>query len=399
MKDGKYGIGILGLGGRGVFFGGMDFEQDGGFRVVCVCDLVPEKVRAAQKIFGEDVGGYTDVDAFLRHEGLDAVVVATPDFAHADCAVAVLKARKNLFLEKPMAQTIEDCDRIIDAWKGSGTVFMVGLELRYCTLMQELKALLDRGEVGRILIGTVVDNVSVGGEYYYHGARRKQEYIKSLLLEKGTHSLDLANWLVQGTPTRVYATGALDVFGGNEPNDKHCRDCEKRTTCPYFIDADRFLSDYGELRNVQDLCVYAQECDVSDNSLVLIDYDNGAKLSYMECHFTPEYTREFMFVGEKGKVEAFYNNEQEFKIKLWKRHEKEPVYIYPPKAEVFGSHGGGDAGIIRAFREKLDAGIPCMPGIKGARDSAAIAIAAYQSEKAGTPLMIPAYDYPEGVEI
>lgn len=397
MKDGKYSVGILGAGSRGVIFGGKGFERHGGFYVSCICDTDPKKVEATRKMFGEHVAGYTDLHEFLAHEDLDVVVIATPDYAHAQGAVASLKAKKHVYLEKPMAQTIEDCDRIIKAWDGSDVVFMVGLELRYCTLMQECKAIVDSGEIGKIIMGTVVDNVSVGGQYYFHGPRRKKEYIKSLILEKGTHSLDLANWLVGATPVKAYATGGLDVFGGDEPNDKRCIDCDKRDTCPYYINTDRFVLDYGEaFGNTPDYCVYAKECDVSDNSIVLVDYDNGARLSYVECHFTPEYTREFMFIGTQGKMEAFYNNEQDFKIKVWKRHTKEPYYVYPEKVE--GGHGGGDTGIIREFYERLQSGTPCMKGVKGARDSAAIAIAAYTSEETGSPVTIPHVDYPEGIE-
>lgn len=171
MKNGKYGLGILGLGGRGVYFGGREFLDKGNGYLTCVCDLVPAKVEAVRALFGEQVRGYTNIEEFLNDPELDAVIVATPDHAHAECAVAVLKAKKHLYLEKPMAQTIEDCDRIISAWEGSGTVFVVGLELRYCTLMQQTKALIEAGEIGRIIIGTVVDNVSVGGNYYYHNKK------------------------------------------------------------------------------------------------------------------------------------------------------------------------------------------------------------------------------------
>ena len=398
MTKRKVGLGILGLGGRGVNFGGKSFLKNGNFNIVSVCDLQQAKCDAAKAIFGDHVHTYTDMNAFLKDPKLEAVIVATPDYAHAECAVAVLKAKKHLYLEKPMAQTIEDCDRIIRAWEGSGTVFMVGLELRYCTLMQQTKAFIEAGKIGRIRIGTVIDNVSVGGAYFYHNNYRYIHYVKSLVLQKGTHSLDLANWLVDSTPVRVFSSAGLDVFGGNESPEKRCSDCEKTKTCPYYMDRSAFKTDYDRIfRERKDLCVYAKDCDVSDNSLVLIDYESGARLGYMECHFTPEYTREFMFVGDRGKIEAFYNNEQDFKIKLWKRFEKEPQYFYPPKVE--GGHGGGDTGIISDFYRLIEKGKPCMKGVRGARDSAAIAIAAFESEKSGLPVMIPRVEYPTGVEL
>ena len=169
--------------------------KSGNCYVTCVCDVFQERVDSAINELGGNITGYTNVDDFLEHPDLDAVVVATNDMTHADIAVKVLAKKKHLYLEKPMAQTIEDCDRIIDAWTGE-SVFMVGLELRYCTLMQECKKIVERGDISRIIIGTVVDNVSVGGKLLFSWPKKKKQYIKKSYFRKGTHSLDLANWLI-----------------------------------------------------------------------------------------------------------------------------------------------------------------------------------------------------------
>ena len=391
MKDGKFSLGIVGLGTRGVYFGGKDFMELGNCYVSCVCDILPERIEHAKKVLGEDVVGYTNLDDMLKHPDLDAVVVATSDKSHGEVSLKVLKAKKHIYLEKPMAQTIEDCDKMIEAWKGSNTVFMVGLELRYCTLMKDVKKIVERGDIGKIIMANVIDNVSVGGHYFYHTNWKKRDVMKTLVLQKGTHSLDLANWIINDTPCKVYASGGLDVFGGEEPEDKRCIDCDKADSCEYYRASKNFIMDYGaSVETARDLCVYSRDCEVSDNTIVLVDYEHGARLSYLECHFTPEYSREFTFIGDKGKLTAFYNNEQDFKIMVWKRFEKEPVYYYPEKViSVVGSHGGGDAGIIKRFSELVLENKPCMVGLKGARDSAAIGVAAYESEESGMPVYIP----------
>lgn len=391
MKDGKFSMGVIGMNGRGRYFCRQSIQDLQNSYLTCVCEIVPERLQAALEDLDPSVAGYTDVDEFLKHPDLDAVFVAASDKAHTVLAKKVLAAKKHLYLEKPMAQSIADCDSIIDAWEGSNTVFYVGLELRYCTLFRDMKEIISRGDIGEIKIATVVDNVSVGGNYYFHGPKRKKEYIKSLILEKGTHSLDIANWLIDDSPRRVYASGGLDVFGGNEPEFKRCDDCDEKGTCPYYRDMN-FRIDFGGKDDMHnDYCVYSKACDVSDNSLVIVDYERGARLSYMECHFTPEYTREFTFVGDKGKLTGFYNNEQDFKIMVWKRFEKEPTYYYPEKVTGVGvsAHGGGDYGILKSFSSYVHAGESCMIGIKGARDSAAIACAAFESEETGMPVMIP----------
>ena len=233
-----------------------------------------------------------------------------------------------------------------------------------------------------------VDNVSVGGNYYYHDRRRLREYIVSLLLEKGTHTLDLMNWFIGAHPSRVYAEGGLDVFGGEEPNDKRCRDCDEKGRCPYYVSYEGFQMDYGQVLFMkEDYCVYAQEADVHDNSIVTVRYDNGAKLCYVECHFTPDYSREFTLIGTKGRMYGFYNNEQDFRIELTYRHSPRKEVLYPEKRP--GGHGGGDPMIQKEWLDRIERGDPACPGVSGARDSAAIAIAATHAAHEGEPVTLP----------
>jgi len=140
-------------------------------------------------------------------------------------------------------------------------------------------------------------------------------------------------------------------------------------------------------RVTPDLCVYAEEVDVDDNSIIVIDYESGARVTYLECHFTPEYTREFTFIGTGGKMVAHYDNEQNFKITVRRRHSKGEDVYYPPRVE--GGHGGGDPMIVRQFLDLVEKGEPIASGVEGARDSAAIAIAALESRKKNAPVTIP----------
>jgi len=380
------GIGVVGLGGRGVYLG-RAFDDDPRARVVALCDINPERLEQARTVFGGGRRYHRDLCDMLTDTAVDAVVVATHDAAHGANGVQVLQADKHLFLEKPMAQTIEECDAMIEAWATSDVVFMVGLELRYCSLAEAMKEILDRGAIGTVKTAYAVDNVSVGGNYYFHGPKRRQDFVRSLVLEKGTHTLDLMNWFVGSHPRRVYAEGGLDVFGGDAPNDKHCRDCAEAATCPYYVSA-TFTMDYGQvLYDKDDYCVYAQECDTHDNTVVTVRYENGCKMSYIECHFTPDYSREFTLIGTAGRMYGFYNNEQEFRIEITYRHSDRRDVIYPEKRH--GGHGGGDPRIQDEFLRRVSVGQACCPGVVGARDSAAIAIAAHEAEARGVPVTIP----------
>lgn len=248
------GIGIIGLGSRGQNLGRNYFAARSDCRVVGLCDVRQESLTAARDVFG-DIPASTSIEAFLQFPGIDAVIICSNDYAHASNALDALRAGKHVYVEKPMAQTIEDCDRIIAAAVEADRVCMVGLELRYCTLFEDMKAIIASGEIGDIKIGTVVDNISVGGNYYYHNARRRKDFIRSLILEKGVHSLDITNWLVDSSPVNVYCSGGLDVFGGDAPNDKRCRDCSEAGSCPYYVD---ISTAKNRLFYKDDLCVYAK---------------------------------------------------------------------------------------------------------------------------------------------
>jgi hypothetical protein len=127
--------------------------------------------------------------------------------------------------------------------------------------------------------------------------------------------------------------------------------------------------------------------------IMTVRYEHGAKMTYSECHFTPDYNRHFTLVGAKGRMVGFYNNEQDFKIELTYRHSARRDVIYPPKVE--GGHGGGDPMIQKEFLRRVAAGRPCCPGVAGARNSAAIAIAAHESCLNGLPQIIPTLDLPD----
>lgn len=382
-------LGLLGCGLRGMYLA-KAMSEDPRVRVTAVCDLDPARLEMARKQSDRfSPRAYTKCDEFLADPEVDAVIVATNDAAHGRNGLDVLRARKHLFLEKPMAQTIAECDAMIEEWKKAQTVFMIGLELRYCSLCEQMKKIIDEGRIGDVVLGYAVDNVSVGGQYYYHGPRRRKEYILSLILEKGTHTLDLMNWFIGASPNRVYSEGGLNVFGRTAPAGKRCRDCDQAKTCPYFVSHSRgFKMDYGVQTIEQpDGCVYSNDADVHDNSVLTVRYDNGARMTYVECHFTPDYTREFTLIGTKGRMYGFYNNEQNFRIELTWRHSAQKEVLYPEKRP--GGHGGGDPGIQREFLDRVEAGRPCALGVRGARDSAAIAIAATESAETGEAFAVP----------
>lgn len=78
------------------------------------------------------------------------MVISVPNYLHREVAVAFLEAGKHVFLEKPVAHTIEDCDAIIEAAEASGQVLQIGLVYRYSNLYRRMEKELENGRLGEV---------------------------------------------------------------------------------------------------------------------------------------------------------------------------------------------------------------------------------------------------------
>ena len=147
----------------------------------------------------------TDLDTFLGWD-TDAVIVVSPNYLHAEHAVAALNAGKHVLVEKPMATTLEDCERMLAAAERVGKTLAVGLEMRVFTLFAKVKALIEEGAVGRPLHL----KLDLWRRPYRAGAggwKTDPDKLGSAILEEPIHYLDLARWYFSsvGEPVALQA--------------------------------------------------------------------------------------------------------------------------------------------------------------------------------------------------
>src|SRR5215467_4554959 len=145
----------------------------------------------------------------LVRPDIDAVVISVPNHLHAEIGAAALAAGKDVLLEKPMATTLEDCDRLIAAARASGRVLSIGHELRLSAQYGRVKDLIDTGEIGtpRYLSFSLFRfpfRPGSGG-WRYDAAR-----VGSWILEEPIHFFDFTMWYFAslGDPLSVQAIGA-----------------------------------------------------------------------------------------------------------------------------------------------------------------------------------------------
>jgi len=141
---GFIGVGPQGGGHLGHFLGFPDV------RVTAVCDVDQRKVDAAVKACNGTATGYRDFRKLLEHKDLDAVVVATPPHWHAIQAVAVCKAGKDLFVEKPMTLTVGESQAVCQAVKDAGRISQVGTQIHAGENYHRVVEIVRSGILGKI---------------------------------------------------------------------------------------------------------------------------------------------------------------------------------------------------------------------------------------------------------
>ena len=193
----KHKIGIIGCGGiaNQKHFPALSKAKDR-VEMVAFCDIIPERAQtAAQKHGADGAKIFTDYHDLLAENDIDIVYVLTPNVAHCEISVAALGAGKNVMCEKPMAATVEDAQRMMEAWEKSGKMFTIGYQNRFRPDSQALKRLCEEGEIGDIYYAQA------------HALRRrgvptwgvftdKSKQGGGPLIDIGTHSLDLTLWFM-----------------------------------------------------------------------------------------------------------------------------------------------------------------------------------------------------------
>jgi myo-inositol 2-dehydrogenase/D-chiro-inositol 1-dehydrogenase len=118
-----------------------------GARLAAVADAAPGAAERLAGALGAD-RAYTDAAQLWDDPAVDAVVIAAPARSHADLVVAAAAAGRHVFCEKPMAVTLPDADRAIDAARSAGVVLQVGFNRRFAADWRAARALLDAGTLG-----------------------------------------------------------------------------------------------------------------------------------------------------------------------------------------------------------------------------------------------------------
>lgn len=167
-----------------------------GARLVAVAGRSEDRTRALATAY--DARAEPGLDAMIERGDIDAVIICTPHPLHADQAIAAARAGLHVVVEKPMALTPDDCDRMIAAADSAGVVLSVVSQRRWYESVRRVKAAIDGGEIGEPVLATVEVLGWRGPEYYAMDAWRGTSNGEGggVLVNQAVHQLDLVRWFM-----------------------------------------------------------------------------------------------------------------------------------------------------------------------------------------------------------
>ncbi len=380
----------VGLGGRAYMYSkAITQTYSDKATMVGICDRNPGRAELMRQNIvehqPEPVRVYSDAefDQMIEETKPDTVIVTTMDCYHEKYIVRALELGCEVITEKPM--TIDEimCQRIIDTTRATGKKVRVTFNYRYSPPRTQVKDLLMSGIIGDIYsidFHWLLDTRH--GADYFRRWHRNKENSGGLLVHKATHHFDIINWWINSFPKSVFASGQRRYYVpetaerlGLTNRSERCHTCPEADKCPFYLD----LSSNENLQKLyldqekfdgyyRDRCVFSPLIDIEDNMNLVVNYENGVKMSYSLNAFMPWEGYTVSFNGSKGRLEhnckesVYINGDNSVPGELIE--EGTTIKIFPHfkpayDVEVWsaeGGHGGGDEILLKDIFEPDPAG-------------------------------------------
>ena len=346
-----YGFGIIGCGTIAEFHAASIREIPQARLVACA-----EPVEERRKQFVEKHGcdGTADYHELVQREDVDIVCVCTPTGAHLDPAMAAARAGKHVVVEKPIEVTLERADQLIGACDENHVRLCAIFPSRFAEAARTLKAAIDQGRFGRIVVGDCYNKWWRSQEYYDSGGWRGTWKLDGggACMNQGIHAIDLIQWFMGPVETIMAFTE----------------------------------------------CLVHERIEVEDTAVAALRYKTGA-MGVIECTTSvhPGLSRKIEIHGDKGTVVmedlAFAKwefaeeraEDEEIKKKFAPGTTLERAGAADPRAISHANHREQLSDFIRAIETGAE---PIVDGREG-RKAIEIITAIYRSGQTGQPVRLP----------
>jgi predicted dehydrogenase len=428
---------IVGAGHRAhAWIDEMISKYGGRCELVGVCDPVLQRAHDMNTTYGTAAQVFDHYGQMLEMAKPDLVIVVSPDHVHATQICQALAAGCEVATEKPLCTTADDARKILEAEQASGKQVTMGFNYRHIPLASRVKQLIIEGAIGR----PVSMDLTWYLDYHGHGIsyfRRWHRMIKlsgGLLITKGSHHIDLANWWMGDVPQTVFARCEQNFFGPHGKNPYQgvrCRECQHADKCRFFSpvnvaepDLDQLSAELGyRVKKVRDYprdyCPFGDEVDAYDTMALLVQYRNGGVLNYTLNAAAPFEGWNVAINGTEGRLEAAIPdskpargwqkqfkivkkglkviNPADFYVSEWP--ENYSIFVMPFNGQAYevevpniaDGHGGGDQTLFRMVftgdRPRHDP-LSAFATVRDGALSVAVGDAANRSARSGAAIRI-----------
>jgi len=264
-----------------------------------ICDLMPEAKVVGYfdpqpthlEMIGLDTPRYDTIPDMLLNAAPDLFFVGSPNEFHLEQIKLGLEAGVRIFAEKPVVTTVKESFALAELLAKYGTDrVMVGLVLRYSQHMVDLRDALSKGILGPITSLEANENIApYHGAFFMRDWRRMASHSGGFMLEKCCHDLDLYNMITASRPARVASFGARRSF---LPEHVSMNNTETEI----------FLRKKSVWNSVDD--PFHSDGDIIDCQTALLEFENGASMTFHTNLNVPDEHRRFCVMGARGMAEG-----------------------------------------------------------------------------------------------
>lgn len=184
-------------------------RQVAGVQIVAVASPTPGNAERFAERHGIP-NHYTDDRALLDHKEIDLVVIGAPNDLHASLTIRAAEAGKHVVVDKPMALSLEECDRMIAACEKAGVMLGYGEELCYAPKYVRLKRMVDDGVLGRIHLVKQSEKHDGPHSPWFYDTKRSGG---GVTLDMGCHAIEFFRWILGKDGQKAKITGAYAQMG------------------------------------------------------------------------------------------------------------------------------------------------------------------------------------------
>lgn len=353
-------VGIIGLGYRLGYLARVFSAARDDFEIVGYVDPAPAGLQRVQDAGLSAGRQYDSLESLIDDGKLDLLMVGSPNHLHLDHIRIGLERGMKIFAEKPVVTTVEDTMALAEliGKYGSDNV-MVGLVLRYAPLYVDLRKAQAEGRLGDVASIEASEHIPpYHGAFFMRDWRRYEKYAGSFMLEKCCHDLDLYNGVMGCRPRLVASFGGRRSFvPENAPEGTGANDLEVYHRKPSgWQGSDK---------------VFDSDGDIIDFQTAIVQYENGAALTFHTNINVPDDFRRFAVIGAKGMAEGDFVRNY-FKVTDSRTSERIEDKTY--QASPLSDHYGADEQMAADILKHIHEGAPLPVSVTDALEAGLLAL-------------------------